>query len=112
MGVKELGMSQKVGAVMIGPPPQMGMQRGPQWGLKKLGDCGAEVERLVNNSYIRAKRILEDNRPLLDHLAVVLCDQEVVSAVEFDAKVVDFAVIGEELNRDELPFQSFPTELV
>merc|ERR1711865_1069261 len=100
--VKELGMSQKVGAVMIGPPPQMGMQRGPQWGLKKLGDCDAEVERLVNNSYIRAKRILEDNRPLLDHLAVVLCDQEVVSAeefammqVEFDAKVVDFAVIGE-----------------
>jgi len=97
----------------------MGMQRGPQWGIKKLGDCDAEVERLVNNSYIRAKRILEDNRPLLDHLAVVLCDQEVVSAeefammqVEFDAKVVDFAVIGEELNRDELPFQSFPKELV
>jgi len=120
--VKEWGFSSKVGLVALSTPDQggpfmgrqMGMQR-TKWGSKLLGDCDAEVERLVNNSYLRAKKILEDNRPLLDHLSIVLVEQEVVSAeefammqVEFDAKVVDFEVIGQDLNREELPFQRFP----
>merc|ERR1719512_651813 len=120
--IKEWGFSDKVGAVAVSTPGQGGPfmgrsmgQRQTKWGSKIMGECDAEVERLVNNSYIKAKKILEDNRPLLDHLAVTLVEQEVVSAeefammqVEFDAKVVDFEVIGEELNRDKLPFQSFP----
>jgi len=122
--VKELGMSSKVGLIAVGGgggggPQFMGQQQGPKWGKKVLGDCDAEVERLVNNSYITAKKILEDNRALLDHLSIVLVEQEVVSAeefqmmqVEFGAKVVDFEVIGQELNRDKLPFQSFPEKLV
>ena len=69
----------------------------------------------MNNSYIKAKKIINDNRPLLDHLAKTLVEQEVVSAeefqmmlVEFNAKVAEFDIIGEELNRSELPFQSMP----
>jgi len=124
--VKEWGFSQKVGLVALSTPDQggpfMGRQMGQrqtQWGSRLLGDCDAEVERLVNNSYIIAKKILEDNRPLLDHLSITLIEQEVVGAeefammqVEFDAKVVEFAVLGDELNRDELPFNRFPEELV
>merc|ERR1712160_84880 len=121
--VTEWGMSQKVGLVALSSPDQggpayMGQQRSP-WGKKIMGDCDAEVERLVNNSYITARTILEDNRPLLDHLAITLVEQEVVGAeefammqVEFGAKVSKFEVIGEELNRNKLPFQGFPTKLV
>jgi len=119
--IREWGMSNKVGAVALaqagqggGGAPQFGQQPSP-WGKKIMGTADGEIERLVNNSYIKAKKILEDNRPLLDHLAITLVEQEVVSAeefammqVEFDAKVEPYEVIGEELNRDDLPFQGFP----
>jgi len=120
--IKEWGMSDTVGRVAIETPQQggpfMGRSMGQQqtrWGTKIMGKTDAEVERLVNNSYIKAKQIITDNRPLLDHLAKTLVEQEVVSAeeyqmmlVEFDAKVADFAIIGEDLNRSELPFQGMP----
>jgi len=123
--VKEWGMSDTVGCVALETPQQggpfMGREMGQQrtrWGTKILGSCDAEVERLVNNSYIKAKQIINANRPLLDHLARTLVEQEVVSAeefqmmiVEFDAKVADFEVVGEDLNRELLPFQSMPTTM-
>merc|ERR1712183_410624 len=120
--IKEWGMSETVGCVAIETPQQggpfmgrsMGQQR-TQWGGKIVGKADYEVERLVNNSYIKARKILTDNRPLLDHLAKTLVEQEVVSAeeyammlVQFNAKVCDFDVIGDELNREALPFQDLP----
>ena len=90
-------------------------QRATQWGGKIMSNVDSEIERLVNNSYLTAKNILMSNRPLLDHLAKTLVEQEVVSAeefqmmlVEFNAKVVPFEVVGEERNRDKLPFQDLP----
>ncbi|GFH60005.1 hypothetical protein CTEN210_16481 [Chaetoceros tenuissimus] len=123
--IKEWGMSDEVGRVALETPqsggPFMGRSMGQQrtrWGSKIMGKTDAEVERLVNNSYIKAKTIIENNRPLLDHLAKTLVEQEVVSAeefqmmiVEFNAKVCDFDVIGEERKREELPFQSMPASL-
>jgi cell division protease FtsH len=120
--VKEWGMSDKVGRVAISEPsgggPSMGMQmmqRRTVWGNKILGTVEQEVERLVNNSYLVAKQILNDNRELLEHVTKTLIDQEVVSAeefqmmlVQFNAKVIDFKVIGEERNREKLPFQALP----
>ena len=83
-----------------------------------MSNVDAEVERLVNNSYLTAKTILSQNRPLLEHLAKTLVEQEVVSAeefqmmlVEFNSKVVPFAVVGEERNRDKLPFQDMPVSV-
>jgi len=109
--VKEWGMSADVGAIAL---EGMG-QRGPRWGTKIMGKSDAEVERLVNNSYIKAKMIIETNRDLLDHLARTLVEQEVVSAeefqmmiVQFNSKVADFDVIGKDKNREKLPFQSMP----
>jgi len=121
--VKEWGMSDQVGRVAVQEPsgggPFMGLQmmrRQTQWGNGILGKVEGEVERLVNNSYLVAKKILNENRPLLDHLAQVLMDQEVVSAeefqmmlVEFNAKTVDYEIIGEERNREKLPFQDLPS---
>lgn len=123
--VKEWGMSKKVGSVALEAPqsggPFMGRSMGSrqtQWGGRILSFVDAEIERLVNNSYLKAKSLLEKNRDLLDYLAKTLVDQEVVSAeefqmmlVQFDAKTIDFNVIGSDSKREELPFQTLPVSL-
>jgi len=123
--VKEWGMSDKVGRVAVQEPsgggPFMGrmmMQRPTQWGNKILGTIEEEVERLVNNSYLIAKDILNNNKDLLEHLTQVLLDQEVVSAeefqmmlVEFKAQTIDYKIVGEDRNREALPFQNMPANL-
>ena len=121
--VKEWGMSKKVGMIALTEPsgggPFMGRSMGQRqtvWGGKVSSTADAEIERLVNNSYLTAKNILSKNMDLLEHVAQTLVDQEVVSAeefqmmlVEFNAKVVPFEIVGEERNRDKLPFQGMPT---
>jgi cell division protease FtsH len=123
--VKEWGMSDDVGLVAVSEPsgggPFMGrqmMQRPTMWGSKIMGKVEGEVERLVNNSYLVAKKILSDNADLLEHLAQELIEREVVSAeefqmmlVQFKAKTIDYAVIGEERNREKLPFQGLPASV-
>jgi cell division protease FtsH len=122
--VKEWGMSDKVGRIALNDsrggsgPMRMMMRRQTNWGNKVLGDVESEVERLVNNSYLIAKQILQDNRELLDHLAAVLIEQEVVSAeefqmmlIQFKAKTIDYKVVGEDRNRDKLPFQAMPSSM-
>lgn len=123
--VKQWGMSDKVGSVALESPqsggPFMGRmmgQRPTQWGSKIMGSVDAEVERMVNNSYLIAKKVLTENRPLLDHLAKTLVEQEVVSAEEFQMMLVQFRaqttsyrVIGEERNREKLPFQELPVSV-
>merc|ERR1711966_642723 len=111
--VKEWGMSDKVGLIMVDDRPAYA--GGTAWGNKVLGNVESEVERLVNNAYLRAKFILNNNTDLLEHLACTLVEQEVVSAeefqmmlVEFNAKTVDYSVIGQERNREKLPFQDMP----
>ena len=115
-------MSPEVGLVALENPqsggPFMGLSMGMQrtkWGSKIMGTVDQEVERLVNNSYLKAKQILEENRDLLDHLAKALVEQEVVSAeefqmmlVQFGAKTADFSIIGKDQNREDLPFQNLP----
>lgn len=123
--VKEWGMSDKVGRVALSEPggqgPFMGrmmLQRQTMWGNRILGDVEVEVERLVNNSYLIAKKILTDNSELLEHLTKTLIEQEVVSAeefqmmlVEYKAKTIDYKTIGEERNREKLPFQALPASI-
>lgn len=120
--VEEFGMSERVGQLTLTEgerPSFMGLRmlrRPTHWGQKIMTIVEEEVERLVNNSYVVAKKILMDNRDLLDHLTHVLMDQEVVSAeefqmmlVQFKAKTVDYAVLGDAKNRDVLPFQKLPS---
>merc|ERR1712087_241239 len=123
--VKEWGMSDKVGRVAMSEPggqgPFMGrmmMQRPTQWGNKMLGTVEEEVERLVNNSYIIAKQVLTDNKDLLEHLTAELLEREVVSAeefqmmlVQFKAQTIDYKSLGEERNREVLPFQAMPANV-
>lgn len=120
--VQEWGMSEKVGSLCLdesGGNPQfmgMGMLQGRTlWGDKKMKDVEEETERLVNNSYIIAKKILLENKELFEHLTKALMETEVVSAeefqmmlVEFNAKTIDYKLIGEERNREVLPFKLLP----
>ena len=101
-----------------GGGPFMGLrmlQSQTMWGDKMREEVEDEIERLVNNSYIIAKRILQENKDLFEHLTKVLLEQEVVSAeefqmmlVEFKAKTIDYKIIGEERNREKLPFKLLP----
>jgi len=120
--VTEWGMSEKVGPIALEQPsgggPFMGRQMGQSqmgWGAKVSSAVDGEIERLVNNSYLVAKNVLLENKALLNHLSKVLVEREVVSAeefqmmqVEYGLKTIDYVTIGEELNREKLPFQSLP----
>ena len=94
----------------------MGMLQGRTvWGDKIMTDVEDEIERLVNNSYIIAKEILLNNRELFEHLTQALMETEVVSAeefqmmlVDFNAKAIDYQLIGKDRNREALPFKVLP----
>merc|ERR1719436_743967 len=125
MMIKQWGMSDKVGPVALESPdsggPFMGRmlgQRRTTWGGRIMGSVEEEVERVVNNAYLIAKRVLSTNRELLDYLAKTLVEQEVVSAeefqmmlVEFNVETTEFGIIGDEKNREKLPFQSLPASM-
>merc|ERR1712025_456475 len=116
--VTQWGMSPKVGSVCVEEPGMSAMQKmmmpnGSMWGEKKLKVVEEEVERLVNNSYMMAKTIINENYDLFEELTQALMEREVVSAEEFQmmlyenkSKAVDYKVIGKEKNEDKLPFQT------
>jgi len=120
--VQEWGMSDKVGSVCLdesgGKPQFMGMgllQGRTVWGDKIMRNVEDEVERLVNNSYVLAKKILTENSELFEHLTQQLMETEVVSAeefqmmlVDFNAQAIDYKCIGDIKNRDALPFKALP----
>jgi cell division protease FtsH len=124
--VKEFGMSEAVGPVALTSPNQdapfmgrsLGLPKRNVWGSKMLSTVDSEVERLVNNAYVKAKAILTNNIELLHHLAYKLVEQEIVTAEElqymmlkFDAKMVEYKVMGVEKFRDKLPFQDLPKDV-
>jgi hypothetical protein len=54
----------------------------------------------------------------LEHLTATLMEREVVSAeefqmmlVQFKAKTIDYKILGEERNRESLPFQNMPASV-
>lgn len=119
--VKEWGMSDKIGRVVLSEPRapsfmgRLMLRRPTKWGNKIMGTVEEEVERLVNNAYLIAKKVLTDNKALLEHLTKTLMEQEVVSAeefqmmlVQFKSVTIDYAILGELKNRDKLPFQKLP----
>jgi len=87
--VMEFGMSEKIGQVALAGG-QGGQQQPMSAETKVLID--AEVSRLVQGAYTRAKQLLLDNRESLDKLAVMLCEKETVTAEEFAQILTDSKV--------------------
>ena len=87
--VKAWGMSDKVSHIALSKPQspsfvgQYMLHQLTQWSSKILSVAEEEVEHLVNNAYLVAKKILTDNMDLLEHLMKTLLEQEVFSAKEF-----------------------------
>merc|ERR1711935_967260 len=110
----EWGMNDRIGAIYM---EEGSMFQPSPWGSNKMLE-EEEVEILVNNSYMTAKKIILENRPLFEELTQELMEREVVSAEEFqmmlvkyDSKVIDYGLIGKERNRDKLSFQELNNRL-
>jgi cell division protease FtsH len=93
--VMEFGMSEKIGQVALAGSPQ----GSPPMSAETKVLIDAEVSRLVQGAYTRAKQLLLDNRKALDALAIALVEKETVTAEEFaqiltetDVSVSDYSV--------------------
>lgn len=109
--VTQWGMSEEIGPFVV----NMGMQgqEGEQWGPTMNVRVNMEVERLVNQAYFRAKKILTDNRPLLEGLAQKLRDQDTVTAeelslmmLEYNVQTAPYETFDGPADKSLLPFQS------
>lgn len=108
--VTQWGMSEEIGPFVV----NMGMQgqEGDQWGPTMNVRVNMEVERLVNQAYFRAKKILTENRALLDILAEKLLEQDTVTSEELSLMIAQNAVetapyetYDGPADKTQLPFQ-------
>ncbi|CAM9252067.1 unnamed protein product [Choristocarpus tenellus] len=99
--VAQWGMSEKIGPFVVnsGMPGQDGEQWGPTMNVR----INVEVERLVTQAYLRAKKILTDNRQLMEVLAQKLLDQDTVTAEELAMLMVEYEV-------ESAPYESYDGE--
>ena len=89
--VKEYGMSEKLGPLVFDVTSRQQFLTGmfqPQF--RKYSEQTAqvideEIGSLIKNTYERAYRLLEEKRPMLERLAKLLCDKEVVEGEELEA---------------------------
>lgn len=108
--VTQWGMSEEIGPFVV----NMGMQgqEGEPWGPTMNVRVNMEVERLVNQAYIRAKKILTENRELLEALSQKLLDQDTVTAeelalmmVEYDVQTAPYETYDGPADKTKLPFK-------
>lgn len=90
--VCEWGMSETVGPVTFGKREEqifLGKEiaRSKDYSEATALEIDNEVKRIVNESYRKAKALLEENLDLLHKLAEVLLDKEVVDGKELDELV-------------------------
>jgi cell division protease FtsH len=95
--VTQFGMSEAIGPMAIGDSEQevflgrdLGQRRQVSEQTAQLVD--AEVKRILDESYEQARRILEDNRELLESIAVALLERETL-----DREQVELLAAGREL---------------
>jgi cell division protease FtsH len=87
--VCEWGMSEKIGPVTFGKKDEqifLGKEiaRSKDYSEATALEIDNEIKRIVNESYRKAKTLLEENLDLLHKLAEVLLDKEVVDGKELD----------------------------
>jgi len=88
--VTQFGMSDKVGAIAVGDREQeiflgreIAQRREISERMSETVD--AEVKRIIDEAYARARRIIEENRDLLDRMADALLERETIDRDEIDA---------------------------
>lgn len=110
--VAQWGMSDEIGPHVI----NMGYDnhQGDYWSAPMSLRANKEAERIVNQAYLRGKKILTDNRDLLEKLAQKLLDQDTVTQEELALMMIEENVdtapyemyTGLESDKTKLPFQA------
>ena len=90
--VSQFGMSDRLGPIFIDEQRRSIFQQGSLWSSRVMTEVDEEVERLVSNAYVLAKKILNDNILLLRGLAERLIEQETVTAEEFALMLIEYNV--------------------
>ncbi len=90
--VMRFGMSDKLGLRVFGHDtgqPFLGrqFQSEPDYSDEIARDIDEEIRRIVESAHQRAKQILEDNRPLLDSISLLLLKRETIEKEEFEALI-------------------------
>jgi len=102
--VTQFGMSEKVGAMAVGEREQE-VFLGREFAQKReISERMAEVvddevKRLIDEAYAKARRILEDNRDLLERITQALLDRETI-----DREDLDLLVRGQPLPPPRAPY--------
>jgi cell division protease FtsH len=103
--VMEFGMSDQIG------PVNLEGDGDDVWGYEIMELAESEVERIVNQAYVVGKKVLTENRVLLEKTAEKLLDQDQVSAEEFQlliaehgAYMADYSVYGS-AEPEKLPYK-------
>ncbi|MSS71764.1 MAG: ATP-dependent metallopeptidase FtsH/Yme1/Tma family protein [Candidatus Latescibacteria bacterium] len=95
--VKDYGMSELLGLVSYNTDRVSPFLVGfPMSGEKRYSEetarlIDAEIARIVNEAHTRVKKILEDHRPVLEGVARVLLEREVVEREEVSRMVAEHA---------------------
>ena len=85
--VKYYGMSDKMGIVTFEPENKsaflgFGMGGNKEYSEETAREIDIEVKRIIDDTYIKAKEILEDKKPTLIRLAKILMENEVIEEDE------------------------------
>ena len=93
--VCEWGMSEKLGPLVFGKKEEhifLGREiaKHKDYSEKTAEEIDGEIKKIVTERYKYSKKLLMDNRALLEKVATVLLDKETLDGVEIDAIVKSF----------------------
>ncbi|KAJ8905411.1 hypothetical protein NDN08_001918 [Rhodosorus marinus] len=97
--ITQFGFSEEIGQLALDDSPAnpfMGRQMaqsGAPMSMSTREKVDEEVKRLVSNAYERAKKVLLDNRNLLDAVAKRLVENETMTAEEFQRMLAEFKTV-------------------
>lgn len=93
--VCEWGMSDRLGPMTFGKKEEQiflgrDFTQTKDYSEQTAIEIDAEVRRIISDAYDRAKRLLQENRDVLDKMAEVLLEREVLDASEIDTILESF----------------------
>ena len=87
--VKYYGMSDKLGMVAFEPENKSflgyGMSTGKEYSEETAREIDVEVKKIIDDTYTKAKELLENKKPMLIKLAKILMENEVIEEDELRA---------------------------
>jgi cell division protease FtsH len=88
--VTKYGMSERLGAIALesNGKPIMGKLEEKIYSEKIAADIDTEVAKIMSDSYVRAEKLLNEHRPLLDIISKRLIEKETIEQAEFEQMLV------------------------